>query len=80
MFGRTIHPEQRLKEHQYGARNYKEGDEDKYAYASALDALRYCVVDARTTGMSVHTRITSRITTSTCSGIIGEVLMNMKAR
>lgn len=37
--GRTIHPQQRLKEHQYGARIYKEGDEDKYCYAHALDAI-----------------------------------------
>ena len=37
--GRTIHPEQRIKEHRYGARIYKEGDELKYKYANALDSL-----------------------------------------
>jgi len=37
--GRTIHPEQRIKEHRYGARVYKDGDELKYRYANALDSL-----------------------------------------
>ena len=32
-------PAVRLNEHRYGAKNYKEGDELKYLYASQLDAL-----------------------------------------
>lgn len=37
--GRTIDPKRRITEHRYGARIYKEGDELKYQYAHALDAL-----------------------------------------
>lgn len=37
--GRTEDPKRRIKEHRYGSRTYKEGDEDKYLYASQLDAL-----------------------------------------
>lgn len=36
--GRTIEPKRRLREHRYGARTYKPGDEDKYQYANALNA------------------------------------------
>ena len=36
--GRTIDPRRRYMEHKLGALNYKIGDEDKYMYASALDA------------------------------------------
>lgn len=35
--GRTIHPKQRLTEHRYGAKTYKDGDELKYQYANALN-------------------------------------------
>lgn len=37
--GRTIDPKRRIGEHRLGSRNYKQGDEDKYAYANALDRL-----------------------------------------
>lgn len=36
--GRTIHPDQRIREHRYGARAYRDGDELKYQYANALNA------------------------------------------
>lgn len=35
--GRTENPARRIKEHRYGAKIYKEGDELKYQYANALD-------------------------------------------
>lgn len=37
--GRTIDPHRRLYEHRLGSKNYRPGDEDKYQYAQALDAL-----------------------------------------
>ena len=37
--GRTGSPERRMNEHRYGAKNYKEGDEWKYEYASQLDSM-----------------------------------------
>jgi len=37
--GRTIDPHRRIGEHRLGSKNYKPGDEDKYAYANALDRL-----------------------------------------
>lgn len=37
--GRTEDPKRRLSEHRSGAKNYKDGDEDKYLYASQLNAL-----------------------------------------
>jgi hypothetical protein len=36
--GRTDNPKRRLREHRYGAKNYKPGDEWKYEYASTLNA------------------------------------------
>ena len=38
--GRTIEPYRRLLEHKCGMRNYEEGDELKYQYASTLDELK----------------------------------------
>lgn len=38
--GRTEDPKRRLGEHRYGAKSYKDGDENKYLYASQLDALK----------------------------------------
>lgn len=37
--GRTISPHRRMTEHRYGSKNYKDGDENKYLYASQLDKL-----------------------------------------
>lgn len=37
--GRTIDPKRRIGEHRSGARNYKDGDELKYLYASSLNAM-----------------------------------------
>ena len=37
--GRTIDISRRFSEHKLGAKHYKLGDEDKYMYASALNAL-----------------------------------------